>query len=112
MNQFSAMLLRLYSFCPHVELDLRNRPHISIALFAHFAVKTSTVDARPDVIHDPIRRHAILRQRITIAYRDAVVGRALAIDGNRERRPRLIQAAIALPDRAAVIEERVHTGAA
>src|SRR5690606_33634403 len=60
----------------------------------------------PHVVHDPPRVHALLRQRVPVPHGHRPIFERLAVDRDRERRPRLVLPPVAPPDRAAVVEER------
>src|SRR5258706_10324323 len=55
------------------------------------------------VIHQLRGSHTNLLERIAVAHRHGLILRRLTVDGDSERRPRLILAAIATPDGPAVV---------
>src|SRR2546426_6503735 len=76
-------------------------------LFRSHSPRRSASELVPEELHQAVGSHPDLLQRVPVPHRDRAVLRGLAVDRDAERRSGLVLAAVAAPDRAAVIVEGV-----
>src|SRR5205823_3854095 len=75
----------------------------SPAVSPRFAALLGSLDARAELLDQPILGEADLRHRVAVAQRDRAVLHGVVIDGDTEGRADLVLAAVAPPDRARLI---------
>src|SRR5690606_27625119 len=82
----------------------------SVVTIIRLLFGASSAHSLPHVFDGTLCRDPFLLQRVAVPDRDGAGAHALAVHGDGERSPGFVEAAIALADGAAVIEERVDAG--